>query len=89
LVVDVQNSVRSGFNLKYLVPSVWNSLPVSVRETEHLQNFEKRLKEYLLGNYFFIWEGIEVGYRAGGRIELKGLGSREKYLDEGCYPGGI
>ena len=50
LIVDIQNSVRSGFTLKYHGPSVWNSLPMSVREVEPLPQFKKRLKEYLLGN---------------------------------------
>ena len=41
LSVDIQNSVRSGFTLKYLGPSVWNLLPVSVRVAEHLPQFKK------------------------------------------------
>ena len=30
-----------------------------------------------------------MGYRAGGRSGLKGLGRRELYLDERSYPGGV
>ena len=50
VVVEIENSVRSGFTLKYLGPSVWNSLPVRVRAAQHLSQFKKRLKEYLLRN---------------------------------------
>ena len=75
--MDIQNSVRSGFTLKYLGPSLWNSLPVSVREAEHLPQFKKDKKvfvEELVLIFFFILGGIGVGYRTGGRSRLKGLG---------------
>jgi len=32
---------------------------------------------------------IGMGYSAGGRSGLKGLGWRELYLDKGCYTGGV
>ena len=80
LVVDIHNSVRSGFTLKYVGPSVKNSLPVNVREAKHFPQFEKRLEEFLLGNIFLLGGGgVRMGCRAGGRSTLKGLGWRELY----------
>ena len=48
LVADMENSVRSDFTLKYIGPSVWNSLPVSVGVAEHLPQL-KKIKRVFLG----------------------------------------
>ena len=60
LVAEIENSVISCFTLKYLAPSVWNSLPVSVRQAEHLPLFKNRLKAYFLGNWSFFGGGGAV-----------------------------
>jgi len=39
LFVEVGNSVKFSFTSKNFGPSVWNSLPVSVRLAEHLPQF--------------------------------------------------
>jgi hypothetical protein len=46
--VEIEYGVISDFTLKYLGPSVWNSLPVSFRVAGHPQQFKNRLKEYFL-----------------------------------------
>ena len=50
LVVELRSSARSGFRLQFLGTAVWNSLPVSIRAAEHLLDFKRKVKEYLLKN---------------------------------------
>jgi hypothetical protein len=49
LVIEHRQSTRAGFTIRYLGPSVCNELPASTKAAEHLQQFKKRLKKYLLG----------------------------------------
>ena len=48
-MIEHRQSTRAGFTIRYLGPSVWNVLPASIKAAEHLQQFKKRLKKYLLG----------------------------------------
>lgn len=48
LVIELKSSTRSGFRLQFLGTAVWNSLPVSIRAAEHLLEFKRKLKEYLI-----------------------------------------
>ena len=49
IVVDLRRGTRSSFSMKHLGPSVWNELPLSIRAAEHVPQFKKNLKDYLLG----------------------------------------
>ena len=50
LVIELRSSPRSGFRLQFLGTTVWNSLSVSIRAGEHLLEFKRNLKEYLIKN---------------------------------------
>ena len=41
-------------SLEYSIPTVWNTIPIDIRNTSSLHIFKKRLKTYLIAQYFNI-----------------------------------
>ncbi|KAI5614735.1 hypothetical protein C0J50_3444, partial [Silurus asotus] len=52
LVPQIMKTTAGGRSFSYKVPQLWNSLPISVRDSDTVSVFKSRLKTYLFSQAF-------------------------------------
>ncbi|KAI5629642.1 hypothetical protein C0J50_2143, partial [Silurus asotus] len=52
LVPQIMRTTEGGRSLSYKAPQLWNSLPISVQDSDTVSVFKSRLKTYLFNQIF-------------------------------------